>query len=258
MTMFLQRTAAISFVLLLTPICWQCARAQAQINRPQQAAGTTADAQENERRAILDSDRWRRAYRTFHGWLAVQQVYTAEQLAAVRAELAARVAQMTPAELEEFLKDMEERLEVLTSPEAEDARQWLAQFLAVARNPEAQLRRSRPDVLNMTASQIREEIRWLEQHRLARQQAHAASSQGRALQQQSARGLHDARRQAQGLAAESRSRAAANAQFRSHYAPLPQDRPNFSDLRPKPMGPPIYSVSPWGTPIYWHPMAGQW
>jgi hypothetical protein len=165
---------------------------------------------------------------------------------------------MTSRELEEFLKDMEERLEILTSPEAEDARQWLAQFLAVARNPEAQLGRNRPDVLNMTASQIRQEIQWLEQHRSARQRAHAASSQGRALQQQSALGVHYARRQAQGRAAESRSRAAANAQFRSQYAPLPQDRPNYSDLRPKPMGPPIYSVSPWGTPIYWHPMAGQW
>jgi hypothetical protein len=258
MIMFLQRIAVTTFVLMLTQMCWQTAAAQAQSNRPQQAAHSTAESQETLRRAILESDRWRRAYRTFHDWLAVQQVYTEEQLAAVRAELAARVARMTPRELEEFLKDMEERLEVLTSPEAEDARQWLAQFLAVARNPEAQLGRSRPDVLNMTAGQIRQEIQWLDQHRASRQRAHAASSQGRALQQQAARGVHDARRQAQGRVAESRSRAAENAQFRSQYAPLPQDRPNFSDLRPKPMGPPIYSVSPWGTPIYWHPMAGQW
>jgi hypothetical protein len=196
-------------------------------------------------------------FRTFNDWLSVQQVYTAEQLARVRAELSAKVAAMSPRELEGFLKDMEERLEVLTSPEAEDARQWLAQFLAVARNPEAQLGRSRPDVLNMTASQIRQELQWLEQHRAARQQSHVAFSQGRALQQQTARGVQDARRQAQSRTVASRSRAAANTQFRSQYAPRPQDLPNTSDLRPQPMGTPIYSVSPWGTPVYWHPMAGQ-
>ena len=69
---------------------------------------------------------------------------------------------MSPAELEEFLKDMEERLEVLTSPEAEDARAWLEQFMAVARNPEQQLGMSRPDVLNMTASQVRLELQRLQ------------------------------------------------------------------------------------------------
>ena len=38
------------------------------------------------------------------------------------------------------MQDMEERLEVLTSPEADEARQWLAHFFATRRNPEAQLR----------------------------------------------------------------------------------------------------------------------
>jgi hypothetical protein len=194
---------------------------------------------------------------TLHDWLTVQQVYPAEQVAAIQQQLSARVSQMTPREAEEFMKAMEERLEVLTSPEAEEARQWLAHFFATRRNPEAQLRRSRPDVLNMTASQIRQELQWLQQHREGRQLSNAAFAQARAAQQQTALGFQDARQQAQMRAAESRSRAAAN-QFRSPYAPRPQNLPNTSDLQPKPMGTPIYSVSPWGTPIYWHPMAGQW
>jgi hypothetical protein len=194
---------------------------------------------------------------TLHDWLTVQQVYPAEQVAAIQQQLSARVSQMTPREAEEFMKAMEERLEVLTSPEAEEARQWLAHFFATRRNPEAQLRRSRPDVLNMTASQIRQELQWLQQHREGQQLSNAAFAQARAAQQQAALGFQDARQQAQVRAAESRSRAAAN-QFRSPYAPRPQNLPNTSDLRPKPMGTPIYSVSPWGTPIYWHPMAGQW
>jgi hypothetical protein len=152
---------------------------------------------------------------------------------------------------------MEDRLAVLTSPEAEDARLWLAQFLAVAKNPEAQLGRSRPDVLNMTAGQIRQELLWLQQHRAARQQSQAAFQQGRTLQKQAALGVHDARSQGQNQVAESRARA-ASAQFRSEYSPSADGRPPFSDLRLDTLGRPIYSVSPWGTPIYWHPMRGQW
>jgi hypothetical protein len=234
----------------------QVLRAQQQSDPSQQSAAAAIDSQQAQRREILESERWRRANRAFNEWLSVQQVYTAEQLEAIRAELSAKVAKMSPRELEEFLEDMEDRLEVLMSPEAADARQWLAQFLAVARNPEAQLGRSRPDVLNMTASQIRQELQWLQQHRADRLQSQAAFNQRRAVQQQNARGAQDARRQAQSRASGGRSRAAAN-QFRSHYAPRPQDLPNTSDLRPKPMGPLIYTISPWGTPVYWHPLAGQ-
>jgi hypothetical protein len=243
--------------VLMSFVGWLSSPTQGQETQPTQAAAASADQQGPEHREILESDRWQRMGRTLNEWLSVQQVYTAEQVAAIRARLSARASQMTPRELEEFMKDMEERLEVLTSPEAEEARQWLAHFFATRRNPEAQLRRSRPDVLNMTASQIRQELQWLQQHRAGRQQSNAAFSQARALQQQTARGVHDARRQAQARAADSRSSAAAN-QFRSPYAPRPQNLPNTSDLRPKPMGTPIYTVSPWGTPVYWHPMAGQW
>jgi hypothetical protein len=253
--MKVRQASAAAFVLLFAS--WApIATAQQQSAPPRQTAAAD-DSQEEERRQVMESDRWRRANRAFNEWLSVQQAYPAEQVATIRSELSARVARMTPRELEEFLQDMEERLEILTSPEAEDARQWLAQFLAVARNPEAQLGRSRPDVLNMTASQIRQELQWLQQHRAARQQSQAAFNQRRALQQQTARGVQDARRQAQGRSGDSRSRAAAN-QFRSPYAPRTQNLPNTSDLRPKPMGSPLWTISPWGTPIYWDPMLGQW
>jgi hypothetical protein len=229
--------------------------AQTEPSRPNGSA--SGNAEESERRKILESDRWRRAYRRFNQWLSVQQVYSADQIASVKAELKSKVAKMSARELENFLEDMEDRLEVLTSPEAEDARTWLAQFFAVARNPEAQLGRSRPDVLNMTASEIRQEILWLQQHRASRQQQQAAFNQSRAQQQQFARAARESRREAQTQAAELRSRAAGT-QFRSQFAPPSQDRSGHSELRPQPMGAPLYGVSPWGTPIYWHPMRGQW
>jgi chemotaxis protein histidine kinase CheA len=254
----IRRTAgAATIALVMATLDGPVSLAQQQVDRPQSSAGTPADSREADRRRIVESDRWQQMGRTLHEWLSVQQVYPAEQVAAIRADLSARASQMSPRELEEFMHEMEERLDVLTSPEAEEARQWLAHFFATRRNPEAQLRRSRPDVLNMTASQIRQELQWLEQHRAGRQQSNSAFGQARALQQQTALGVHDARQQAQVAAADRRSRAAAT-QFRSPYAPRPQNLPNTSELVPKPMGTPIYSVSPWGTPIYWHPMAGQW
>jgi hypothetical protein len=254
--MTLRYASAAIFVLMWLPSGEQVLRAQQEGDPSLQSTSAAANSQQAQRRAIMESERWRRANRRFNEWLSVQQVYPAEQVDAIRAELNAKVAKMTPRELEEFLQDMEERLKVLMSPEADDARQWLAQFLAVARNPEAQLGRSRPDVLNMTASQIRQELQWLQQHRAARQQSQAAFNQGRALQQQNARGARQAQRQTS-PASDSRSRAAAN-QFRSLYAPRSQDRPNTSDLRPKPVGPLVYTISPWGTPVYWHPLIGQY
>jgi hypothetical protein len=257
--MTLPRICITSTTLVLTSLIgWQGSPVRGQQAQPAQTAAPSADQQESQRRQILESDRWQRMGRTLNEWLSIQQVYTAEQVATIRSELSARASQMTPRELEQFMHDMEERLEVLTSAQADEARQWLAHFFATRRNPEAQLRRSRPDVLNMTAGEIRQELQWLQQHRAGRQQTNAAYSQARALQQESAIAIQDARRQAQSQAAQSRSRAAANAQFRSQYAGSPQDRPNFSELRPAPVGTPIYSVSPWGTPIYWHPMHGQW
>jgi hypothetical protein len=149
------------------------------------------------------------------------------------------------------LKEMEERLQVLLSPESEDARQWLGQFLAVARNPEQQLGRNLPDVLNMSASEIRQELRWLEQHRAARQRSQAAFNQTRAAQVQTARNVQASR---QPSAAQPANRAAAQIgnrpAYQSQYSPQ-------RELRPAPMGP-LYKIGPWGTPIYWHPQNPWW
>src|SRR5689334_2940495 len=111
---------------------------------------TSSDSQEAARQKILKGDRWQQASRALDRWFAVQTLYQPEQVDAIKAEMAARVAHMSPAELEAMLKDMEERTKVLLSPEAEDARGWLRQFLAVARNPEQQLGRQLPDVMSMT------------------------------------------------------------------------------------------------------------
>src|SRR4029079_21360 len=115
--------------------------------------------------------------------------------------------------------DMMDRLHVLLSPQAAEARQWLEQFFARTVNPEQQLGRYRPDVLNMNASQIRQELLWLEQHRASRLQAQAAFDRTRSLQAETAL---NARAAQQGTKqnAMNRSNWPANAPpTRSPYAP---------------------------------------
>lgn len=241
----------IAIALGMISIGWHRSAVQAQNAPVKEPAAGAVNSQEAARRKILESDRWRQTLRDLNEWLSVQHIYTPDEVANLRAEFTARIARMSPRELEALMKDMEERLDVLMSPAAEEARQWLGQFLAVAVNPEAQLGRTRPDVLNMTASQIRQELQWLEQHRAGRQQAHTAFGGARAGQVQSARDVHTSRQQA---LEQELSRPAAtvnNPRYRSQYAPQ-------TELRPTPLNTPIYSISPWGHPIHWHPMHGQW
>jgi hypothetical protein len=229
---------------------WLSFAARGQNAPPGESSVAHDESQNAARRQILESARWQQANRTLNEWFSVQHIYRPEQVANIRAELTARIAKMPPRELEDFLKDLEERLQVLLSPEAEDARLWLGQFLAVAVNPERQLGRSLPDVLNMSASEIRQELRWLEQHRAQRQRSQAAFNQTRAAQVQSARGVQRSRQPAATTAPNRAAQIANRPAYRSQYSPQ-------RELQPAPLGP-LYKIGPWGTPVYWHPQNPWW
>jgi len=203
---------------------------------------TSPDSQEAARRKILDSDRWQQANRALNQWLSVQQLYQSEEVDGIKAEMAARTAHMSPAELETMLKDMEERTKVLLSPEAEDARMWLKQFLAVARNPEQQLGRQLPDVLNMTPAQIRQEIRWLEQHRENRAQSQAAFDRTRNIQGQMARDAQAAQQTARAPISNRGNWPANTPRPVSRYSQRREPQP------PRPSS--LYMSGPWGTPYF--------
>lgn len=220
--------------------------ARGQEGKGQDQAAAKTSSQEAARRHIMESDRWIQAERQLNEWLSVQTIYTPDEVAAMRADLASRIAKMSPPQLENFLHDMEERLAVLASPEAEDARVWLGQFLAVARNPEQQLGISRPDVLNMTASQVRQELQQLQRVRDSRLQAQAAFDRTREVQGQVSRDAQAARQSARAPAAN-RSNWPSN-------TPRPRvQNTQRRDPLPPPFRPPVYTITPWGTPIIWHP-----
>jgi hypothetical protein len=241
--MALSRRRALLMALAFMACHGARALAQAQATPPAELAAVDA-----ERQKIVSSERWHQALRKWNEWLSVQKTYTPEQVSVLRADLNDSVATMSPKELETFLTDMEERLEVLMSPEAGEARQWIAQILAVARNPESQFGGPLPDVAHMSASQIRDELRRFQQQRAARQQSQAAFDRSRQRQVQAALDVHSARRDASSAA----PRTAATfpepqIPYRSPYAPLGPSRRAAS-------GRPIYRIGPWGEPIFWDPM----
>jgi hypothetical protein len=187
----------------------------------------------------------------FEQWLSVQQIYTMDEVAAIRAELNERAQVMSAEELDGLLTEMEHRLAVLTSPEADDARLWISQFLATqAKYSDEELKKMRPDVMHMTAGQIRNELLRFHEQRLATQQSQAAFEQGRALQVQSAKSIQQARENADRRAQEARSQAAANSQVKRE--PPPRREPIVANR------PPVYTIGPWGNPIVWHPLHGAW
>jgi hypothetical protein len=221
-----------------------------QITPPAGTANTAAKADEAARQQILQSERWKNAVHGLQQWLSIQQLYTPEEVAVLRAQFKSRIDRMSPAQLEAQLAQLEEKLAVLSSPDAEDARRWLAQFLAVQRKySDAQLRQMRPDIANMTAAQIRQELQKFQARRGQSQMFQSAAQQGRALQVQSAHNVQDARRQAQQAA---RTQAAQSASTAATFAPPSQ--PPRQQVVPVP----TYTVGPWGNPVIWDPMIGFW
>jgi hypothetical protein len=235
------------YALALAMVLLSTGRSGAQSpNAPQSDAGAASDgSRDAERQKILESDRWRAAQRSFDEWVAVQTIYSADEVASLRSELAERVSGMSPEALESLLAEMEDRLEVLLSPDAEEARRWIADILTVARDPESHFGGPLPDVLNLSAGEIRAELQRFQQRRSSRQQARTAFDNRRQSQVQAARDEQAARREAL-----SQPRTAATfpePPFTSPYAP-PRE-----PLRPI-MRRPVYRIGPWGEPIFWDPM----
>lgn len=246
-------------VLAAMMATWQTVHGQDTAGGQAETATTATASEDAARQEILQSDAWKTMRNDFQRWLAIQKIYSRDEVTQIVNELNDRALSLSPSELQGLLSDMQSRLEVLLSPQADDARQWVSQYLRTGR--EQQVREQRPDVMSMSADQIRAELQRLEQRQVARQQSNAAFESIRAMQAQNALNAQAARQQSQQQFVESQSRAARNSQLRSPYAPRPQDLPNYTDFNAVARQldyAPFHSISPWGTPIRWHPLYGYW
>jgi septal ring factor EnvC (AmiA/AmiB activator) len=128
----------------------------------------------SSREEILQSSRWRRLVRSFDEWLSVQKIYSAKEVADLKAGLRMRVASMPVGELEDFIDDTEQRLAVLMSQEATDARSYLSLFTAQGRRQQVAPSGKTLNVFDMSAAQLRQELRQFQQGRAERGAAQTA------------------------------------------------------------------------------------
>ncbi|MDZ4780860.1 MAG: hypothetical protein SGJ19_11455 [Planctomycetia bacterium] len=136
---------------------------------------------------ILSSKEWREVRRSLHEWLSVQKIYSPSEIASIKAQVDSKIANMTAADLQDFLDDMRDKVAILLSKEGEDARTWLAQYLAVRVVSKDQWDKMRPDVVHMTAQQLKEKLEQLNQQQAAATEQSKAAAQGRDLQAQAIR-----------------------------------------------------------------------
>lgn len=126
----------------------------------------------SRRAAVLASSRWRRAMHELDEWLATQPVYSADRVRGIKADLAARVAIMSSYELEYLLDQLDEKLTVLDTAAAREARDWLGRYLAVmADDRRAALLADVPSVLDLSAAELAARLAEVEAKRAAVERA---------------------------------------------------------------------------------------
>jgi len=138
-----------------------------------------------KKRQIMESPEWKQAKYAFDEWISVQKIYDAKRVAEIKKQLRANIEAMTAEEFGEFLLDMQNKLKILTSKEAREARAWLARNMALAAAPyRAKMRKKLPDVASMTAAQLDQALRTFEAQRAAsaKESVDAASARKQQIQ----------------------------------------------------------------------------
>jgi hypothetical protein len=111
------------------------------------------------REQILNSPKWQDTMRQFDEWLSTQSLYDAQEVEHFKSRLEVGIGRMTAAQLQWFLNDMAEKLQVLRSKQTRDASDFLAQTVAVSSPAYArQIRQKLPDLLTMTAAQVNQRL----------------------------------------------------------------------------------------------------
>lgn len=198
------------------------------------ATSHSADEDDGElaRKAdILHSPGWQRAIAELGSWLATQSVYTPSQVRRIKVQFNDRVAAMSSYELEYLLDSLSAKLRLLDTAEARDAKAWLGEYLsAMSDARRAQAMRNVPNILDMSADQLWQEIQRIDSLRGAlRQRQQGVESRQAALATRAASGREAT--SAAARAAAGRLRAApAHSPYRSGGG-----SPPFSDVEQRRM-----------------------
>jgi len=220
------------------------------------AAGTSGDtplsaedqAKKNE---ILKSKQWRRAMFELEEWLSAQQIYDAKQVEQVKAAFRERVAKATPTELEFMIQDMAAKFQILESPQAQDARAWLGNYLSkLADKKREEIVSEMPNFATMTAAQLSQEIAKIQLKRANMEKSQAAFDRSRAAQVNDA--LRNDRAAQQAYIQQAQAAENYYSPYRSGASSGGGDKRPFKDV---PLGPSLqfYSGSYGGFGVSFNP-----
>jgi hypothetical protein len=167
-------SATLSVIWLL--VCGSACFAQQAAPRPtapkKPATPAVAPADDIVRKnAILASPQWRRAMFEMNEWFNAQKMYTPAQVAKTKADFAATVQRASAADLQLILDDINSKLKILETPEAQDARAWLAHYLSIlSKQKREEVLKKLPKIGTMTAPQLAQEVAAIEERRAATEQ----------------------------------------------------------------------------------------
>jgi hypothetical protein len=120
------------------------------------AAGGADAAKKAE---ILNSQRWQQALFGMNEWLSAQPYYDPKQIEALKAEVRARVEKMSATELQFFLEDMEAKLKLLNTAQAQETQAWAARYLDLLTDKaRAKMLKDMPNIATMTAAQVQQAL----------------------------------------------------------------------------------------------------
>lgn len=127
-----------------------------------------------ERGDNVSSPMLRATLRDFEEWASVQKTYDAEQVKQIRTRLIEKASNLSGDDLEAFLDNVNERLQILMSAEAKEARLWLTKTLATAADVRVEkIKAKLPDVAKLSASQLEEELKLFEARRSSQEKSYA-------------------------------------------------------------------------------------
>jgi len=198
----------------------------------QDAANTAVNADDaRARAAVLDSPEWRRAMFEVNEWFRTQQVYTPAQVEDVRIAFQQRIANSSAAELKLILADLQTKLALMDSPQAREARAWMAEYVAVmSDNKREQVLSQFPGLATLTSQQLHEAIVQIQSKRTRIDDKQAAFGQRQAgkvaARSQSLAASQRAANRPRPAASHSPYRPASNVNDRLNAAPI-NNRPTF-------------------------------
>lgn len=128
-------------------------------SRPSSSDDAGDDRSDKDRQSLLDSDEWHDTMHALEEWFTAQPIYTEDEVDRIKVRMRRSMARMSHQELADYKQDLDEKLDILFSPEWRSEMELLSEKLAVATPSYAKKIGLRyPDVANLSAAQLQKEL----------------------------------------------------------------------------------------------------